>query len=93
MREPLSPSEVVKFFEKHPTKQFRLRQLMTELGLRSSQARELKSALRRLAGAKKIIHLKENQFVLAKQFKDHDARGTPFGAPLANSRAPRGETL
>ena len=66
-RAALSPTELLKFFEKHPDKTFRLRQLMTELGLRSSQARELKSALRRLAAARKIEHLKQNQFTLSRK--------------------------
>ena len=95
MREPLSPAELLKFFEKHPTKTFRLRQLMAELGLRSSQARDLKGALRRLAGARKIIHLKQNQFVLAKQFpsKELQTRSAHLGMPGEGPRALRGETL
>src|SRR5579863_1145873 len=78
MRELLSPAELLKFFEKHPAKTFRLRQIMAELGLRSSQARELKGALRRLAGARKIVLLKQNQFVLAKQsfLKEPQSRGS-----------------
>ncbi len=79
MRDLFSPAELLKFFEKHSTKTFRLRQLMAELGLRSSQARELKGALRRLAGARKIILLKQNQFTLAKDphIKDADKRSGP----------------
>jgi ribonuclease R len=95
MRELLSPAELLKFFEKHPAKTFRLRQLMAELGLRSSQARDLKGALRRLAGARKIIHLKQNQFVLAKQFpsKELETRGSHSGKPNEYPRALRGGTL
>ncbi len=93
MRELLSPTELLKFFEKYPTKTFRLRQLMAELGLRSSQARDLKGVLHRLAGAKKIVHLKQNQFVLAKQFIPTGAgtHGTPADRPLVNPRAFRGD--
>ncbi|HLY63303.1 MAG TPA: VacB/RNase II family 3'-5' exoribonuclease [Terriglobia bacterium] len=89
MRELLSPAELLKFFEKHPAKTFRLRQLMAELGLRSSQARELKGALRRLAGARKIVHLKQNQFVLAKQSfsKEPQSRGSRAVPRLSEPRA------
>ena len=95
MRELLSPAELLKFFEKHPAKTFRLRQLMAELGLRSSQARDLKGALQRLAGARKIVHLKQNQFVLAKQFpsKDMVTSGSRSGKPNQYSRELPGGTM
>ena len=48
MREFPSPSEVLRVFEHHPTKTFRLRELVVELGLRSNQARALKQLLKGL---------------------------------------------
>src|SRR6266567_1083760 len=96
MRDLFSPAALLKFFEKYPAKTFRLRQLMAELGLRSSQARELKGALRRLAGARKIVHLKQNQFTLAKEshLKEAEKRGGPAGRRSENPTAePFGQRL
>ena len=55
MREFPSPQEILKVFEGAPGKTFRLRELVVELGLRSSQARELKSALKDSAIAGSFI--------------------------------------
>jgi ribonuclease R len=63
-------SEILKVFEEHPQKSFRLRELVVELGLRSSQARELKSTLKELARRHKILYSKKGHFGLA-------ARGHP----------------
>jgi ribonuclease R len=65
MREFPSPQEVLKVFEREPGKTFRLRELVVELGLRSSQARELKSALKALSRHKRIVYLRKNHFALA----------------------------
>ena len=64
MREFPSSFEILKAFEKQPAKTFRLRELVVELGLRSSQARELKRVLRELARNRKIVYLKKNHFAL-----------------------------
>jgi len=64
MRKFPSPSEILKLFEKNPHKTFRLREVVIELGLRSSQARELKSALKDLAQRRKIAYLKKSHFAL-----------------------------
>ncbi|MCJ7504761.1 MAG: ribonuclease R, partial [Acidobacteriia bacterium] len=64
MREFPSSFEILKAFEKQPAKAFRLRELVVELGLRSSQARELKRVLRELARNREIVHLKKNHFAL-----------------------------
>ena len=55
MRESPAPSEVLKVFHDNPGKTFRLRELVVELGLRSSQARELKRVLKDLARNRRII--------------------------------------
>lgn len=60
-----SAQEILKVFERDPAKTFRLRELVVELGLRSSQARELKHALKDLSRAKRIVYLKKNHFALA----------------------------
>lgn len=92
MREPLSPSELLKFFEKHSTRTFRLRQLLDELGLRSSQARDLKRALRALTALRKVDQLKQNQFVFSRQggWKNSDAHSRRSGKVANATRAPRG---
>jgi ribonuclease R len=64
MREFPSPLEVLKLFEQDPQRTFRLRELVIELGLRSSQARELKSLLKDLARSKKLVYLKKNHYAL-----------------------------
>ena len=64
MREVPSQQEVLKLFEQDPQRTFRLRELVLELGLRSSQARELKSVLKDLARRKKLVYLKKNHYAL-----------------------------
>jgi ribonuclease R len=64
MRESLSAAEILKVFERHPRKTFRLRELLAELGLGASQARKLKSALKELTRARKVVYLKKNHFTL-----------------------------
>jgi ribonuclease R len=63
-RELPSPAEVLKVFERHPAKTFRLRDLVVELGLRSSQARDLKHLLRDLSRQRKVLSLKKSHFAL-----------------------------
>jgi ribonuclease R len=65
MREFPSNFEILKLFEENPERTFRLRELVLELGLRSSQARELKRALKDLARHRKIVYLKKSHFALA----------------------------
>ena len=65
MREFPTPQEILKVFERAPGRTFRLRELVVELGLRSSQARELKNLLKGLARKKRIEYLKKNTFALA----------------------------
>jgi len=64
MREFPSPAEVLRVFEQNPAKTFRLRELVVELGLRSSQARDLKQLLRDLSRQRRILCLKKSHFVL-----------------------------
>ena len=58
-------SAILAVFERSPRIEFRLRELVLELGLRSSQARELKRALKELARRRRIVLLKKGHFVLA----------------------------
>ncbi len=90
MREFPSAFEILKVFEQNPGKTFRLRELVVELGLRSSQARELKGALRDLTRHRKIVYLKKNHFALAT--KSRDAAGARPGVPLQAHRAPHDVT-
>src|SRR5207302_9124515 len=93
MREFPSSVEILKLFERDPEKTFRLRELVVELGLRSSQARELKHALKDLARRRKIAYLKKNHFVLVTRGRD-DTVATrarvPHGAQAAEGeRGPK----
>jgi len=65
MREFPSDSEILRLFEQHPARTFRLRELVLELGLRSSQARDLKHGLKELAKRRRILYLKKGHFTLA----------------------------
>ncbi|MBZ5564168.1 MAG: VacB/RNase II family 3'-5' exoribonuclease [Acidobacteriia bacterium] len=69
MREFPSPQAILKLFERNPEKTYRLRELVVELQLRSSEARELKRALKELARARRIVYLKKNHYALVH--KDH----------------------
>jgi ribonuclease R len=78
-----SPEKILKIFEQDPQRTFRLRELVVELGLRSSQARELKSLLKDLARSKKLVYLKKNHYALVYKGR-HAAsevagRGVPPG--------------
>jgi ribonuclease R len=64
MRKFPSSSEILKVFEKQPGKTFRLRELVQELGLPSSQARELKSSLHELTRKRRLVYLKKNHYAL-----------------------------
>jgi ribonuclease R len=92
MREFPSKSDILKLFEEHPHQTFRLREIVVALGLRSSQARELKSALKDLAQRRKIAYLKKSHFALMPS--DHrpvvpsreHRRGKQEGSPRPASR-------
>jgi ribonuclease R len=81
-----SPSEILRVFEKDPARTFRLRELVLELGLRSSQARELKHALKDLSRDRSILTLKKGHFTLA--LRDRHARARDHVA--LPSRVPHG---
>jgi ribonuclease R len=62
-----SNHEILAIFEARPEKEFRLRELVETLGLRSSQARQLRSALKALFKQRKILCLKKSHFALARR--------------------------
>ncbi|HUI41376.1 MAG TPA: VacB/RNase II family 3'-5' exoribonuclease [Terriglobia bacterium] len=64
MREFPSQSDILKVFERQPQKTFRLRELVVELGLRSSEARDLKHALKEMSKKRKILYHKKGRFSL-----------------------------
>ena len=96
MREFPTPQEILNVFEREPGKTYRLRELVVELGLRSSQARELKSVLKDLARQRHVVCLKKSHFALAgkvaqgaPQSIDRSPtrqRQTPTGGPLSPPR-------
>ncbi len=105
MREFPLPQEILKVFERQPGKTFRLRELVVELGLRSSQARDLKNALKVLSRLKRIVYLKKNHFALvgkavqgslssAADLPSHRGRDGAAPQPWANpeSRVPNPRT-
>jgi ribonuclease R len=67
MRELPSAQEILKLFERDPRRTLRLRELVVELDLRSSQARELKSLLKDLARSRKLVYLKKNHYALMRK--------------------------
>ena len=69
MREFPSNSEILEVFQQAPEKLFRLHDLVAALGLRSSQARDLKRALKDLTRQRKIVDLKKNHFALTRAAK------------------------
>ena len=76
MREFPSPQEILKVFQREPGKTFRLRELVVELGLRSSQARDLKNALKVLSRHRRIVYLKKNHFALVRKEGDSQRPAT-----------------
>ena len=92
MREFPSPQEILKLFEQDPQRTFRLRELVFELGLRSSQARELKGVLKDLARGRRLVYLKKNHYALA--YKGRRAASEPPGRnipPAHDSRSANNE--
>ena len=86
MREFPSPQEILKVFEREPGKTFRLRELVVELGLRSSQARDLKNALKDLSRHRRVVYLKKNHFALVRGVGQGSLSG-PFDRLRAGSAA------
>jgi ribonuclease R len=89
MREFPSPQEILKLFEQDPQRTFRLRELVLELGLRSSQARELKSVLKDLARGRKLVYLKKNHYALVHKGRHAGSEASGHGIPPARpSKSP-----
>jgi ribonuclease R len=65
MSEGLTQHEVLEVFHKQPERTFRIRELVRELGLRSSQAHELKHVLNDLSRRRKIRESKKSHFTLS----------------------------
>jgi ribonuclease R len=85
MREFPSTQEILKVFEREPGKTFRLRELVVELDLRSSQARELKSALKDLSRHRRIVYLKKNHFALVGKVAE-GSLSSPAAVPPRRGR-------
>jgi ribonuclease R len=89
MREFPSPQEILRLFEQDPQRTFRLRELVLELGLRSSQARELKSVLKDLARGRKLVYLKKNHYALVHKGRHAASEALGRGLPPARlSKSP-----
>jgi ribonuclease R len=67
MGDSLSQHEVLEVFRKQPDRTFRIRELVRELGLRSSQAHELKHVLNDLSKRRKIRESKKSHFMLSPE--------------------------
>ena len=92
MREFPSDAEILKFFEEKPETTFRLRELVVGLGLRSSEARELKQALKGLARAHRIVYLKKNHYALVHKDRHAAAVTVPRGS-RSEPRPPVGPSV
>jgi len=78
-------AEILKVFERQPDKTFRLRELIVELELRSSDAPELKHALKQLAKQRRILYLKKGHLTLDR----HGRGATQAAAGAAPSPVPK----
>jgi ribonuclease R len=87
MRDFPTDAEIQKVFERQPDKTFRLRELIVELELRSSDAPELKHALKRLAKQRKILYLKKGHFTLGRH--GHNAPQTAAATLALQASKPR----
>lgn len=65
MRPTLSQNDVLEVFRKQPGRTFGVRELVRELGLRSSQAHELKHVLNDLSKGRKIREARKSRYSLA----------------------------
>jgi ribonuclease R len=61
-----STAAILEVFGQNPAHRFRLRELVESLGLRSSQARALKSALRELVQHRILIETKKSHFMISR---------------------------
>jgi ribonuclease R len=86
MREFPSSHDILEVFEKNPRRTFRLRELVVELGLRSSDARELKRALRELARRRRIVSMKKNHFALVSGDRHAVSEPPPCSRGVATPR-------
>jgi ribonuclease R len=92
MRPTLSQHEVLEVFRKQPERTFRVRELVRELGLRSSQTHELKHVLNDLSKGRKIRESKKSHYTLAlqrrssKESDHHKLRKSPKGGPRVADR-------
>jgi len=93
MREFPLPQEILKVFEHQPGKTFRLRELVVELGLRSSQARDLKNALKVLSRQHRIVYLKKNHFALASKERQAGAASPEPRIPNPGTARTRGANV
>ena len=88
MREFPSHADILKVFEENPHQTFRLREVVQALGLRSSEARELKIALKDLAKRRKIAYLKKSHYALmpaAPSREPHRNKGGEGRAPASGN--------
>ncbi len=102
MREFPSEAEILGVFERNPGRTLRLRELVVELGLRSSQARDLKHTLKDLARRQKIVRLKKNHFGSTLSETGDSKPGSarhrvesrvPHGSPKDTSKGSKGPNV
>src|SRR6516162_8503488 len=81
MHEFPSPAEVLRVFEQNPAKTCRLRELVVELGLRSSQARDLKHVLKDLSRQRKVLISKKNHYAWLGPSRSRQGLASPSRPP------------
>ncbi|MGH9432108.1 MAG: ribonuclease R family protein [Terriglobia bacterium] len=79
MDELPSAAGILKIFEQNPAHRFRLRELVEELGLRSSQARHLRSVLRDLVQRRLLIETKKSHFMFSRSSRSETHSGHSVG--------------
>src|SRR5713226_3099592 len=90
MHEFPSAVEILKVFERDPARSFGLRELVVALGLRSSQARQLKLALKELSRKRKIVYLRKSRFALPREVAAHRGQRPPAAHTVPSAAAREG---
>ncbi len=83
-----SPQEILKLFEREPGKNFRLREIVGKLGLRTAQSQSVKHLLKGLVQKKHLIYLPKNMFAVPR--RSNNAPVPPaLAGNTSNFKSPR----
>ena len=79
MDELPSSAAILELFAQNPARRFRIRELVEGLGLRSSQARGLRSALRNLVQRRLLIETKKSHFMISRSDRSEGQSASSAG--------------